>query len=59
MIGAFLLIIITPVTAAPIIINHTCTDATKIPDVWLTKAKELTMHYAHTSHGNQLLQGAR
>jgi len=59
MTGAFLLVIITPVTAVPIIINHTCTDATKIPDPWLTKAKELTMHYAHTSHGNQLLQGAR
>jgi PKD repeat protein len=59
MIGVFLFTIITPVTAGPIIINHTCTDATKIPDEWLTKAKELTMHYAHTSHGNQLLQGAR
>ena len=59
LIGVFLLTIITPVTASPIIINHNCTDATKIPDVWLTKAKELTMHYAHSSHGNQLLQGAR
>ncbi len=41
-----------------IIIDHTCTDITKIPSYWLDKAKELTLHYAHTSHGSQLIYGA-
>jgi len=40
-----------------IIIDHTCTDITKIPDYWLQKAKELTLHYAHTSHGSQINSG--
>jgi hypothetical protein len=41
----------------PIIIDHTCTDITKIPSEWLEKAKELTIHYAHTSHGSQIVSG--
>ena len=49
---------IIPVSAGPIIINHTCTDINKIPDYWLQKAKNLTLHYAHTSHGSHLLTGA-
>jgi len=40
-----------------IIIDHRHTDASKIPDEWLTKAKNLTMHYAHTSHGGQIISG--
>ena len=40
-----------------ILIDHTCTDISKIPDYWLTKAKELTLHYAHTSHGSQINSG--
>ena len=43
--------------AEPIIIDHTCTDITQIPDYWLEKAKELTIHYAHTSHGSQINSG--
>lgn len=43
--------------ATPIIINHTCTDISKIPPYWLNKAKELTFHYAHTSHGSQIVTG--
>ena len=46
-----------PATGA-IIIDHTCTDITKIPDHWLEQAKQLTLHYAHTSHGSQLVTGA-
>ena len=56
--SVIVLVFITPVTAAPIIINHTSTDINKIPDSWLQKAKTLTLHYAHTSHGSQLLSGA-
>ena len=28
-----------------------------IPDEWIEKAKELTIHYAHTSHGSQIISG--
>jgi hypothetical protein len=41
-----------------LIIDHNNTDITKIPAYWLEQAKALTMHYAHTSHGSQLLSGA-
>ncbi len=41
-----------------IIIDHTMTDISRIPAYWLTQAKRLTMHYAHTSHGSQLITGA-
>ena len=40
-----------------IIIDHTCTDLTKIPDYWLKQAKKLAIHYAHTSHGSQINTG--
>jgi len=40
-----------------IIIDHTCTDLTKIPDYWIEQAKNLSIHYAHTSHGGQIPEG--
>jgi hypothetical protein len=40
-----------------IIIDHTCTDLSKIPDQWIEAAKKLTLHYGHTSHGSQLISG--
>jgi hypothetical protein len=40
-----------------IIIDHTCTDLSKIPDQWIEEAKKLTLHYGHTSHGSQLISG--
>lgn len=40
-----------------IIIDHTCTDLSRIPDYWLEEAKKLTFHYAHTSHGSQIVSG--
>ncbi|GEM_PF-996744 len=40
-----------------LIINHTNIDITRIPDYWLAQARTLTMHYAHTSHGGQILEG--
>ena len=41
----------------PIIIDHTCTDLSQIPDYWIEQAKALTIHYAHTSHGSQINSG--
>jgi hypothetical protein len=40
-----------------IVIDHTCTDLSKIPDQWLAEAKKLTLHFAHTSHGSQIISG--
>ena len=40
-----------------IIIDHTCTDLSQIPDYWLEQAKKLAFHYAHTSHGSQINTG--
>jgi hypothetical protein len=40
-----------------IIIDHTCTDITKIPARWLDAARKRTLHYAHTSHGSQIITG--
>jgi len=54
----FIFIQMVPVAFADgIIIDHTCTDLSQIPDVWLEQAKSLTLHYAHTSHGSQILSG--
>jgi len=40
------------------VIDHNCTDISKIPIEWINKAKELfKIHYAHTSHGDQITQG--
>ncbi|RPI30296.1 MAG: hypothetical protein EHM70_14250 [Chloroflexota bacterium] len=43
--------------AGAVIIDHTTTDISKIPDYWLEQAKKLTVHYAHTSHGSQIISG--
>ncbi|MFH1904490.1 MAG: hypothetical protein ABIK53_03060 [bacterium] len=41
-----------------IIIDHTCTDLSKIPMKWIEAAKaRIKLHYAHTSHGGQILVG--
>lgn len=43
--------------AESIVIDHTCTDLSKIPTYWLEQAKQLAFHYAHTSHGSQIKSG--
>jgi hypothetical protein len=41
-----------------IIADHTAFHKfTNIPAHWIERAKELTIHYAHTSHGDQVYQG--
>lgn len=44
-------------TAQEIIIDHTCTDISQIPPYWIEQAKTLAIHYAHTSHGSQIMSG--
>lgn len=48
-----------PSTALSKIIDHTCTNYQLIPISWLDKVKALNfnVHYAHTSHGGQLITG--
>ncbi|MFC2138005.1 T9SS type A sorting domain-containing protein [Bacteroidota bacterium] len=42
----------------PIIIDHTCRDLAKVPEYWITRAKEdLKIIYAHSSHGSQIIAG--
>lgn len=43
--------------AGSIIVDHRHIDASLIPKYWLDKAKNTTMHYAHTSHGSQIITG--
>jgi PKD repeat protein len=40
------------------VIDHTCTDLSRIPDYWLDQGKaNLHVAYQHTSHGSQLITG--
>lgn len=39
------------------VIDHNCVDLSLIPDYWINEAKKLTIHFAHTSHGSQILSG--
>ncbi|MEA3325446.1 MAG: dockerin type I repeat-containing protein [Euryarchaeota archaeon] len=44
--------------ADAIIIDHTCTDLSEIPDEWIEEAKAMfNMSYGHTSHGSQIVTG--
>ncbi len=56
----FFLLIVAPVNAwhKPLIIDHNCTDITKIPRQAIENAKDtLYIAYGHTSHGSQLTTG--
>jgi hypothetical protein len=41
----------------PLVVDHRNTDITDIPDQWIEEAKKYVVHYAHTSHGSQVLSG--
>ena len=44
--------------AQGIIVDHTCTDFSQIPETWINQVKRtLKVHYAHTSHGEQIYTG--
>jgi hypothetical protein len=47
----------TPTTGALIIDHNSVKDFDKIPAFWLAEAKKLALHYAHTSHGSQIISG--
>jgi len=42
------------------VIEHNCLDIGRIPSCWIEQAKQdIRLHYAHTSHGEQLVYGAQ
>jgi uncharacterized repeat protein (TIGR01451 family) len=44
--------------SGPIIIDHTTTDLSQVPDYWIEQAKAvLRVSYGHTSHGSQIITG--
>ena len=47
----------TSVAQQSLVIDHRCTKVEAIPAYWLEQAKLLTFHYAHTSHGSQIISG--
>ena len=43
---------------SPIMIDHTCTDLSAVPDTWIEAAKaQFKASYGHTSHGSQIVTG--
>ncbi|NQE45357.1 Cell surface glycoprotein [ANME-1 cluster archaeon GoMg2] len=52
-----MLTLIPSVHADAIIIDHNCTNLSQIPYYWIDQAKNLTIHYAHTSHDSQITSG--
>jgi hypothetical protein len=61
----FILCLMWPLCAASfaqeaIIIDHTCTDLSRIPEYWINQAKkQLRLSYAHESHGGHPVTGMR
>jgi hypothetical protein len=55
----FLIIDVRDLSAqTPIIIDHTCTQISRIPWNWIDSVKQnMRLHFAHTSHGSQLITG--
>ncbi len=55
---ALFMFIATGLFGQGVIIDHRCTDISKIPSNWITLAKSaLRVTYQHTSHGSQLITG--
>jgi hypothetical protein len=42
----------------PVIVDHNCTDLSKVPASYITQAKaQFRLSYGHTSHGSQVISG--
>jgi hypothetical protein len=53
-------LLLLPLASAgqPIIVDHTTTDLSRIPNSWIEQAKaNLRVGYGHTSHGSQIVTG--
>jgi hypothetical protein len=51
------LIMLNSNSGVRIVVDHHNTDVSQIPDYWIGQAKQFVVHYAHTSHGSQILTG--
>ncbi len=51
------LVLAPAVLPQAIVIDHNCTDLSLVPAYWIDQAKNLKLHYAHTSHGGQVVTG--
>jgi len=49
----------TVFTGGLIVDHNAVMEFERIPGYWLEKVRELTIHYAHRSHGGQIITGAR
>ncbi len=47
----------TQSSGGAIVVNHLHTNVLSIPDEWIDAARQFVIHYAHTSHGSQVLSG--
>ena len=57
-IACFLILVVPAAHPQALVIDHTCTDLSQIPDAWIAQAKaDLHIVYQHTSHGSQLVTG--
>lgn len=47
-----------PAYAGAIVVDHNCTDISRIPDAWIETVKtRIKIYFGHTSHGQQLVSG--
>lgn len=52
------LLLVTKAFNQAVIVDHSCTDLTVLPEAWINSAKQsLRITYQHTSHGSQLVSG--
>ncbi len=60
-VASFLFLFVTPLVQArdyPVIVDHNCIKIDKIPERWISKAKQtFKIAYGHTSHGSQIVSG--
>ena len=51
-------IFICSISSAQIVIDHSCTNLSQVPESWINQAKSnLHIAYQHTSHGSQITTG--
>lgn len=58
--GAFVPAVVggPPTSERSILVDHTCTDLSRVPESWIQSAKsQLRIGYGHTSHGSQVVTG--
>lgn len=53
-----MMVLVPSTSAEAIIIDHNCTNLSKIPADWINQSKAMfNLSYGHTSHGSQIVTG--